>query len=686
MRKLGPARHLGQAGLLMSLAVFGLAPGSLAGSNGLGVARALSEVSETPTLELETLTPSPTSTTDATPTSAPSPSPTGTTEAIPTSTPSPSPTASSTPSEATLSPTPSASPTATPSPVTSTPTSTPTATSSATVTATPTETTTSSPTSAPPTPFVPLAVLINEISWAGTLASANDEWIELHNPGPEPIDLTGWKLTDGGDIHVTLSGAVAGFSYFLLERTDNTTVSDLAADQIYTGALKNTGERLELLGPAGELVDTANSSGGGWPAGNSETRASMERRGGTDLPGNWATFTGYFGSGLDAAGDPIQGTPRQTNSLFIPTPTPTGIPSRVVINEVLIRPRHDWEGTGGVTTADEFIELYNPGRMEVYLKGWFLDDSPGSGSSPFDLPGVTIPAKDYVVFFRSQTKIALNDSGDTVRLLAPDGRVIDEISYLSVRAYNLTYGRLPDGSDNLSYGLWPTPRQPNLLFVEPIPEPPTGPFFPYVCSGEAWPAGGKLVRASMERIGFEDSPANWLTFSGSPGDALDAQGNPISGTPRNPNSVTLASPLAPARPSVLIYEVAWAGTDASASDEWIELHNAGPGEIDLAGWQLTDGADVKVRLSGVVGPGGYFLLERTDDHPVSNLPADLIYTGSLRDQGEILWLSDPAGEIVDSANAMRPGHPVSLLGRAARQPAQVAWLRELNLLGCGPSA
>ena len=75
----------------------------------------------------------------------------------------------------------------------------------------------------------------------------------------------------------------------------------------------------------------------------------MERRGGTDLTGNWATFSGYFGNGLDEGGNPIQGTLRQANSLFYPTATPTGIPSRVIINEVLIRPRCDWEGTGGDT-------------------------------------------------------------------------------------------------------------------------------------------------------------------------------------------------------------------------------------------------------------------------------------------------------------------------------------------------
>jgi hypothetical protein len=70
-------------------------------------------------------------------------------------------------------------------------------------------------------------------------------------------------------------------------------------------------------------------------------------------------------------------------------------------------------------------------------------------------------------------------------LLAPDGRVIDQISYLRIRAANLSYGRLADGSDNLRYGLWPTPRMPNLLFEEPVPPQVSRYYFGFPCTGES---------------------------------------------------------------------------------------------------------------------------------------------------------------------------------------------------------
>ena len=314
--------------------------------------------------------------------------------------------------------------------------------------------------------FPPLAVMINEIAWSGTHSSANDEWIELHNPGTTPIDLTGWVLSDGGDLRVNLAGSITARGYYLLERTDDTTVLDVHADQIYSGGLRNAGEVLRLQGPSGTLIDSANYDGGSWPGGNQGAHRTMERRGGEDRRGNWGTFTGWGGNGHDAQGKQIQGTPRQPNSVLFPTPVPTWIPGKIVINEVLIRPHYDWEGTGGVDPKDEFIELLNLGPFAVNLRGWWLDDIADAGSTPYKLPGVTLRPGEFVVFFRSWTHIALNDGGDTVRLLSPDARVIDQISYKRVRAYNLSYGRLPDGSGHLHYGLWPTAGEPNLLFLE----------------------------------------------------------------------------------------------------------------------------------------------------------------------------------------------------------------------------
>jgi hypothetical protein len=167
---------------------------------------------------------------------------------------------------------------------------------------------------APSGPYPALAVVINEVGWAGTAASFTDEWIELYNSTDEPIDLAGWTLIVA-DKEVALSGLIPAGGYFLLERTNDSTVSDIAADQIYTGSLSNEGRAILLRDPTGKVTDSANGDGGAWPAGDAETRASMERIDPTAPDGdNWATNDGVTVNGRDADGGPIRGTPKGPNS------------------------------------------------------------------------------------------------------------------------------------------------------------------------------------------------------------------------------------------------------------------------------------------------------------------------------------------------------------------------------------
>ncbi len=103
-----------------------------------------------------------------------------------------------------------------------------------------------------------------------------------------------------------------------------------------------------------------------------------------------------------------------------------------------------------------------------------------------------------------------------------------------------------------------------------------------------------------------------------------------------------------APPLVVIHEVAWAGTPASSADEWIELASNAPCAVSLAGWRLEaeDGVPV-VWLTGTVPAAGYFLLERSDDHTVDDIPADLLFTGTLENSGETLRLLDDKGRVMD---------------------------------------
>ncbi len=128
-------------------------------------------------------------------------------------------------------------------------------------------------------------VVINEIAWMGTENSANDEWIELYNNTDNTINLDGWILkADDGTPEIKLSGIILAESFYLLERTDDSTVPEISADLIYKGALGNDGEDLKLFDNSGNLIDEANCSSG-WFAGDNSTKQTMER---TDS-GDWQT-------------------------------------------------------------------------------------------------------------------------------------------------------------------------------------------------------------------------------------------------------------------------------------------------------------------------------------------------------------------------------------------------------------
>jgi beta-lactamase superfamily II metal-dependent hydrolase len=146
-------------------------------------------------------------------------------------------------------------------------------------------------------------VVINEIAWMGTTTYFGDEWIELYNAGDLGQDLTGWTLVAAdGAPDITLSGTIPAGEYFLLERSDDDSVSGITADLIYTGALSNTFEKLQLKDSGGAVVDET-PDGASWAAGDNTEKATMYRV--SPDANTWATSTASYSVG--------KGTPRATN-------------------------------------------------------------------------------------------------------------------------------------------------------------------------------------------------------------------------------------------------------------------------------------------------------------------------------------------------------------------------------------
>ncbi len=121
-------------------------------------------------------------------------------------------------------------------------------------------------------------IIISEVAWMGTDLSPFDEWLELYNNSSQAVSLDGWQLlAQDGSPAISLRGIIDPGEYFLLERTDDTTLPTIKADLIYTGGLNNQGEHLMLLNKAGEIIDQANCADG-WFFGSNEEKKTMERK------------------------------------------------------------------------------------------------------------------------------------------------------------------------------------------------------------------------------------------------------------------------------------------------------------------------------------------------------------------------------------------------------------------------
>ena len=151
------------------------------------------------------------------------------------------------------------------------------------------------------------AVVINEIHYHPDIKTEPAEFIELCNPGTNSVDLSGWYFSSGIDFAFPPGTTLPRDSYLVLAQNTNFFKSKFGATAAgqYTGALNNTGDKLVLRNPAGqienevdyqsefpwpivglpagysiELINPAldNSLGGSWRASVSGTPPSADAR------------------------------------------------------------------------------------------------------------------------------------------------------------------------------------------------------------------------------------------------------------------------------------------------------------------------------------------------------------------------------------------------------------------------
>jgi hypothetical protein len=290
-----------------------------------------------------------------------------------------------------------------------------------------------------------------------------------------------------------------------------------------------------------------------------------------------------------------------------PSPTPTATPTRggdwpgLLLSEVLYDALEE-----GADADWEWIEVWNPSGETVSMSGWLIADSAGQDR----LPETEIGAGERIIIAARAARFqerypayagallalegnignGLSNTGDSVKLIAPDGSIIDAMSYGSDKTVfdpackdvkaGQSLGRL-DAADSDTSEDWAAQEEP-------------GPGEP-----------SRIVAPTPTRTA---TPTPTDTATTPTPTATAATPAPGTATPLPPQAFAVTLNEILPDPATIDWD---RDGEANFADEWIELHNASALPVPLAGWTISDEAGAYTLPAGtVIWPRGFLLLYR----------------------------------------------------------------------------
>lgn len=341
-------------------------------------------------------------------------------------------------------------------------------------------------------------LLLSEIRLAGP-GGADDEFVEIYNPGSEWVDLRGWSLKRRSATGVTeanllsdLGSQVDPFSgersageslgiapggYFLLAprpvcgqtgeescyrdsaRPDNyySVRSGLLAKDNTLVLLDEKKTEIDKVG-WGKAADYRGEAFAENPASGQSLRRKAAGAGWQDTGDNGADFLLEFSptpqnSESGPASAPGEEEAAELPRVPAPVAEPDKAPAQIVINELLLNPV-------GADSELEFVELFNAGEA-VELTGWTLADRAGEPGAYVFPAGFSLGAGEYCALFSSQTKISFNNSGDGAYLQDPQGETVSQAPVSGAAAEGVAFALDTEGA--WAWTSVPTPGEKNVL-------------------------------------------------------------------------------------------------------------------------------------------------------------------------------------------------------------------------------
>lgn len=304
------------------------------------------------------------------------------------------------------------------------------------------------------------SIVFSEIAWMGTKESYRSEWIEFQNRSDAEIKLAGWTLADdGGKLSVSFpeSAVIAPHGFFTVVKKGYAS-ADKKEGAEFTGTIRNSDQTLKIFDPDCVPRDAAVADPS-WPAGNNDTKQTMERDVKTLVWHTSAKDGGtpgrYNSNGVTPeTAEPKSGikSSEAVKKISISSPTISAavepaeepiaaicpkrddaVPTHaLVINEVA------WAGTASDKTSHEWIELKNITMQPLSLKGWQIMNR--AQTLRFVFPDSELAAGDLILLERTDDETltavdadfiysgALKNSDETLRLFSSACALSDEVN------------------------------------------------------------------------------------------------------------------------------------------------------------------------------------------------------------------------------------------------------------------
>lgn len=291
------------------------------------------------------------------------------------------------------------------------------------------------------------------------------EFIELQSRAGSDIMLVGWKILDDKGRDFALDSLVVPANGLVSLPYAQTKMP-----------LGNTGQSLRLMRPDGAVADTVSyaepiKEDWSWARDDSAswswtTSATPGKPNVLTLPTAAAatTISTNNGGSDQSVKTETPAATAETPPAIPDQPQPTSTPDstvHLVLSEFFPAPA----GAG-----EEWIEIVNPDNREVPLAGWALDDDE-KGSKPFVFTAQVLGPNAVAVFTKSGTALALNNDGDAVRIISPEGKVTDMVRYERARE-GASFARF---GDSWQWTDVPTPGQKENVSSANTPPSPTEP-------------------------------------------------------------------------------------------------------------------------------------------------------------------------------------------------------------------